>query len=99
MDVTVGITVSIVEVGATADGMLVGIGVALGSMTGNCIGVAVQAVRMSKEALMIFFIENNYMLFLLHVVASRSRSQKSTGTVVSGGVPLTADEAGGAISS
>lgn len=40
-------------------GTLVGSGVGVDSMTG--ISVAVQAVRMNKETMMIFFIQGNYM--------------------------------------
>lgn len=56
---TVGVIASIVEVGMVVGGTLVGSGVGVDSMTG--ISVAVQAVRMNKETMMIFFIQGNYM--------------------------------------
>jgi len=47
------------EVAMGAEGGFVGNGVGVGSMTG--IGVAVQAVRRRKAAMMSFFIAGNYM--------------------------------------
>ena len=60
MGVTVGIIVSIVEVGITAAGRLVGTEVGL--TTGIAVVVAVQALRRKRLTMMSFFIESNYML-------------------------------------
>jgi hypothetical protein len=53
-------------VGETTARVFVGSGIEVGSITGA--GVGAQAVSRKKATTMRFFIEGNYMVFLLHVI-------------------------------
>jgi hypothetical protein len=68
--VTVGGIVSIGAVAETAGRVFVGSDIEVGSITGA--GVGVQAVSRKKATTIRFFIEGNYMVFLLHGVARRN---------------------------